>query len=243
MQHTDLISVLLERHGIHYTNAGSHIQRIKSSLSLGSPQQIESLAEEVIRTNAYLSDQVCVWPYDHVDAYNQRWKDLILCLELDGYRAENDRLIPIDPSVHEVAADVEDDLSRELSNSQLTETESIKQALSNAMEAFRRVPPDYNACLGNSRVALESLAKAIALKRRDTHPGNFDETAWGQVITYLRTSGFLTTKEEAGLTGVYSFISPGAHSPLGLGDEEMARLGLTFALSMCYFLIKLHNQP
>jgi hypothetical protein len=228
---------------MHFSNGGSLVQRTRFSLSLGTPQQIESLVDEVIRTNAFLADQVCGWPYDHCDAYNQRWNDLTLCLELDGYRVEDNRLIPIDPAIHGVAADVEDDLSRELSNAQIAEGQLIMQTISDAIEAFRRVPADHNGCLTNARVALQTLAKAIALKRRTTHPGTFNENSWGQVIMYLRTSGFITPKEEEGLTGTYSFISPGAHHPVAQDEQEMARLGLSFALSMCYFLVKLHNRP
>lgn len=243
LQNTATVAVLLEKHGLQFGDGDSFIQQIKLSLSLGTPQQIESLLEEVVATNAYLSDNARGLAYGQVNAYNQRWKDLIRCLELDGYRVEDIRLVPIDPTVHGSSANVEDDLSRELSSSQLVGAQAIQQAITNAIDAFHKVPAEYNACLGNARVAFETLARAIALQRRTTYPGSFDESSWGQIIQYLRTSEFITKKEEEGLTGVYSFISPGAHTPLGLGEEEMARLGLSLALSMCYFLIRSYNRP
>ena len=60
----------------------------------------------------------------------------------------------------------------------------------------------------------------------------------GQVAAYLRTSGFLTKAEEDGLTGVFSFVSAGAHTLLGQSEEEMTRLGRSMVVSMCYFLAK-----
>ncbi len=242
MQGASVAAVLLEKHGLQLTDNGTLVEMIKVSLSLATPQQIQSILEEVVGTEAYLSANFSDLAYGHVSPYNQRWNDLVRCLELDGYRVEDNELIPIDPTVHGVSTDIEDDLSRELSSSQLVSAQEIKQAISNAVEAFRRAPPDYNACLSNARVSLQSLAKAIAIQRRTTHPNGFDENSWGQIIRYLRTSGFIREKEEEGLTGVYSFISPGAHTPLSLDDEEMARLGLSLALSMCYFLVKSYNH-
>ena len=61
------------------------------------------------------------------------------------------------------------------------------------------------------------------------------------MLSYLRTSGLLTKQEEEGLAGVYSFVSPGAHTPLGLTEEEMVRLGRSLVASMAYFLTKRFN--
>ena len=48
----------------------------------------------------------------------------------------------------------------------------------------------------------------------------------------------LRVEEEQGLAGVFTFDSPGAHTPVGLTELEMTRLGRSLAVSMCYFLIK-----
>ena len=114
--------------------------------------------------------------------------------------------------------------------------------MENSATAFRRSPPDYNGCLSNARVALQTLATAIANVRTTTHPGSFDETKWGQILAYLRTSGLITKSEEEGLAGVSSFVSPGAHTPVGISEEEFARLGRSLVASMCYFLVKRYNQ-
>jgi hypothetical protein len=63
---------------------------------------------------------------------------------------------------------------------------------------------------------------------------------WGSVLTFLKTRGEISQEEEVGLAGVYRFISPGAHRSVGVSEEQMARLGRTFALNMCWFL--LHNH-
>ncbi len=106
------------------------------------------------------------------------------------------------------------------------------------------MPPDYNACLTHARVALQTLATSIAKKRQAAYGKTFDETKWGEVISYLRTSGLITDPEEKGLAGVFGFVSPGAHVPIGLTEEEMVRLGRSLVLGMCYFLVKRHRgQP
>jgi len=73
------------------------------------------------------------------------------------------------------------------------------------------------------------------------HPGSFDPTSWGEVIAYLKSSGFITSQEEEELAGVFTFVSPGAHSSVGLNEMKMTRLGRSLAASMCYFLIKSYN--
>ena len=102
---------------------------------------------------------------------------------------------------------------------------------------FRKTPPEYNGCLTNARVALESLVKSIAIAR-----GCSADVSWGQALSYLRTSGFISESEEKAIAGVYGFVSQGAHRPMALSEQEMARLGRNLAISMCYFIIKLYNQ-
>ena len=54
------------------------------------------------------------------------------------------------------------------------------------------------------------------------------------------TSGEITVEEEKGLAGVFGFLSPGAHRPVGIPEDQMTRLGRSFALNMCWFLLKNH---
>jgi hypothetical protein len=112
--------------------------------------------------------------------------------------------------------------------------------MNNSADHFRANPPDYNASLTSARIALETLAREVATERQTQRPGNFDPTKWGQVIAYLRTSDLVSKREEDGLTGVYSFISEGAHAPVGMTEQEMVRLGRNLAAGASYFLIKRH---
>ena len=61
-------------------------------------------------------------------------------------------------------------------------------------------------------------------------------------MSYLRTSDFITMEEEVALAGVFGLVSEGAHIPVGLTEQEMVRLGRTFIVGMCFFLVKRHNS-
>lgn len=160
---------------------------------------------------------------------------------LDGYGINGGHLIPVDPTI-EGSEPLDDDLTAELHECPLPEAEEVIRLLNNSTHAFRDVPPDYNACLTEARVALQTVATAIANERQKSFPGNFDQSKWGQVLAYLRTSDLITTQEEAGMTGVFSFVSQGAHRPVGLSEEEMTRLGRTLTIGMIYFLVKRYDE-
>ena len=136
----------------------------------------------------------------------------------------------------------DDDLTRELRDCDLDGMEEVIGVLSSSTDAFLKVPPDYNACLTDVRVALQTVAKSISIARRSTDGGSFDETKWGQVLSFLRKSTFLTQNEEEGISGVFTFVSTGAHTPLGLSEQEMARLGRGLTIGMIYFLVKRYNR-
>ena len=246
LQDQDFLSAFLEKHGLSGLPRWSNktvFDSLRSILESATPDQLSALLEEISRTGGkhqgdYESDlRARVTPKYR---YDDRREDLVHCLELDGYRLSEQGLTPVDPTVED-AAPPEDDLSAEVRGSGLPQSDEILEKLSSSTDAFRRSEPDYNACLTNARVALETLAKSIAKARQTTHPSSFQEDKWGQVLAYLRTSGLITKQEEEGVSGVYTFISPGAHRPIGLTEQEMARLGRSLAVSVCYFLIKLYN--
>lgn len=173
--------------------------------------------------------------------FDERMHDLTQCLLIDGYIVQDKNLLQADPSIAD-AAPVEDDLVIALRNSGAPQREAIIAKINDSAEAFRATPPDYNAALTNVRVALESLAVDVAAdvvhQRQIT--ATYNPSKWGEVIGFLRNSGELTIEEEKGLAGVYGFLSAGAHRPIGIPDSQMARLGRSFALNMCWFL--LHNR-
>ncbi|MBX9660403.1 MAG: hypothetical protein K2X00_17735 [Nitrospiraceae bacterium] len=162
---------------------------------------------------------------------------------LDGYHISGDtryEITLIDPTITD-AAPLEDDLSLELARSNLADRDEIARLMKNSGEDFRRQPADFNGSLTSARVSLETLAKGIASLRQQTTPMSGNPSKFGANIAYLRQIGFLDKNEEEGITGVYGFVSPGAHIPIGFTEEERVRLGRSMIASVCYFLAKKHN--
>jgi hypothetical protein len=150
-------------------------------------------------------------------------------------------IVPIDPTIAAVTP-LDDDLSGELSRSNLADRHEIIRLMKNSADDFCKQPQDFNGSLTSARVSLETLAKGIAAIHRATIPMLGDPTKFGAIVAYLRNQvGFLDVKEEAGIVGVYSFLSPGAHVPVGFTEEEMVRLGRSMIAAICYFLVKKHN--
>ncbi len=239
LQDGDLLAVLLEKHGFHGDEIAEAIQYRKgllaalvASLDVGGESEIAGLLDEIVCTSGDLRNRV-----SPRYRYDERFADLEQCLQLDGYLIANRKLVPIDPSIIG-APPVEDDLTRELGESGLPKAGDVIKKLGDSVEAFRASTPNYNASLNDARVALQTLATDIANVRVSAHPGTFDSAKWGSVIAYLRTSGFITEEEERGLVGVFGFVSPGSHRPLGFSESEFARLGRSLVAGMCWFLVK-----
>lgn len=173
--------------------------------------------------------------------FDERMHDLAQCLLLDGYIIQDKNLIQTDPSIAD-AAPLEDDLITALRNSNVSQAQEIITKINDSAESFRKTPADYNASLVNARVALETLARNVAARvaSRLQSPAAYNPSKWGDVLSFLRTSGEITAEEESGLAGVFRFLSPGAHRPVGIPEDQMARLGRSFALDMCWFLLKNH---
>jgi hypothetical protein len=193
---------------------------------------VGAMLEEVVRTQGDLRNRVT--PRYRFD---ERLDDLSRCLLLDGYKIEGKRVVPLDPSIPETPP-IEDDLLESLANSGLDFDRAIRQKLLDSAAAFRAVPPNYNACMNDGRVALESIAREIAKTLVRPSLPQYDSTKWGSILTFLRMADFLSAEEEHGLAGVYRFLSPGSHRPVGMTEAEMSRLARAIALSMCWFLVK-----
>ena len=214
----------------------SIVDVLRESIFAATADQVHSLLDEILRTQDDLRSRVS--PRYRND---ERWADVVRCLEFDGYRIEGQELHTVDPTI-EHATPLEDDLTTEIKRSSLPNAEAIVQVLEKSADAYRKTPPDHNGCLTNARVALQTLATGIAKRRQVKHPGSFDENTWGQVLAYLRTSRFVSEKEEKALAGVFSLVSDGAHVPVGLTEQEMVRLGRSLIVGMCFFLVKRLNS-
>lgn len=228
--------VILSKHGLRINiEHGRGLVDINNALrdQADSPGCL-AILEEVVRTNGDLSKQI-----KPRYRFTERFDDLKRCLTLDGYRVSERDMVPLDPSISDTPS-VEDELVQSIKATDLDPSEAIVRKLGDSAESFRRVPPDYNGCLTNARVALESVAREIAQKRfLDEPPGS---TKWGSVVAHLKSKDFFSTEEERGLVGVYAFLSPGAHRPVGLTEEEACRLGRSLALSMCWYLVKRYKS-
>lgn len=240
LQPPDVLRLLLNKYNFAYYDDPSQGECLARVCLEGESTRIHSMLDEVLRTGGDLRNNV-----NPRYRFDQRLGDLERCLELDGYRLnpvgsyDTYEMVSIEPAI-EGAVSAEDDLSLALGTSALEQAEEVRALLNHSADAFRRQPPDYNACLTNARIALQTLGTAVAKARAGAGPFPFEDTKWGQVVAFLRRSELITEREEEGLTGVYSFISEGAHVFVGLDEQEMTRLGRSLAVSMCYFLLKRH---
>ena len=234
-QEPQLIVALLTKHGARVSlQHGQVLCEIVNIVRGLGDRDVLSVLAEVVATAGDLRHRIA--PKYRFD---ERMHDLTQCLALDGYAIQNKRLIQIDPSITD-APPIDDDLILALQSSVAPHKLEIIQKINDSAQAFRSAPPDYNAALVNARVALETLASDIAVHIQGSGQPMFDPKKWGEVLRYLQVSGELTEEEEKGLAGVFRFLSPGAHRPVGIPQGQMARLGRSFALNMCWFLLQNH---
>jgi hypothetical protein len=175
-------------------------------------------------------------PTRHV--FDTRVRDLVSWLFHDGLAVNDGRLVATGAAVEE-ATGVRDLLLDELAASGLDADHALQRAVNEAAQAFRSEPPDFNESTTKVRIALETVgrrgASAIAMRRGIAAPAD----TWGAALGFLRISAqLMTVQEEQALSAVYTLISPGAHRPTGLTDEEWARLARTLALSATFFLVR-----
>ena len=227
----DVVHILLEKHDI--TAWGYSQIEISSVLSEADQSSIETLIDEIVRTNGDLRNRVS--PRYRFD---ERWSDFEKCLLLDGFRIEKNKILRIEPFIESIEP-VEDDLTNELNDPILTSSGEVIRHIKLSAEAFKQSSPDYNACLSHSRIALETIVREVAKHYNlDTDE---DTKAWGRSLSHLKNKEFITNKEESAIASTYTFISDGAHIPVGFTEEEFVRFGRNLAMSVCYFVIKKFN--
>lgn len=230
--------VLLGKYGVQHLSLshGQLLYGLLDTLRGLDDRTILLTLAEVIATSGDLRARV-----NPKYRFDERMHDLTQCLLLDGYIIQDKKLVQTDPSIAD-AAPLEDDLIEALQNSGAPRRQEIVTKINDSAIAFKAAPPDYNASLVNARVALETLAGDIAadVASRQQGPATYNPSRWGEVLAFLRSSGEITVEEEKGLAGVFGFLSPGAHRPVGIPEDQMTRLGRSFALNMCWFLLKNH---
>jgi len=228
------VATLLAKYGADMPHRGSFFaEGLREVVQALPAEQALALAAEAVATRSALRQ-----PISPKEPFDERFADLERCLLLDGYAVVDRALRRTDPSLAG-APSVEDDLIAALLTSAAPSREEIVRKVQDSAQAFRNVPPDYNAALTNARVALETMARGVAaalLAQGEAAPYNAGK--WGEVVGFLKARGEISQEEGRGLAGVYGFVSPGAHRPVGVPQEQMTRLGRTFALNMCWFLLQ-----
>ncbi len=232
------VVTLISKHDGHINlGLGTEMFDILNAVRNLQDHQVISVLAELVATEGNLRHHVT--PKYRFD---ERMHDLVQCLALDGYQVDKKWLLQTDPSIADASL-IDDDLVEALRSSGARSSESITQKIDDSAQAFRSNSPDYNASLVNARVALETLAGDIAhdlAGSAKVTPLPFDRAKWGSIISYLRTSCAISAEEEKGLASVYFFLSTGAHRPMAIGisEAQMTRLGRSFALNMCWFLLQ-----
>jgi hypothetical protein len=213
VQGIDRIEVLLRKYSVQVSFSKSTLlSELLDVLNTIDEHTILLILSEVIRTSKDLRAHA-----EKKYQFDTRMDDLTQCLLLDGYIIKEDQLVQSDPSIAD-AAPFEDDLIIALNNSGLPRSQEIISRINASTASFRNSPPDYNAALTNARVALETLAVDIAAEIAiQTSPSpSYNTSKWGEIIGFLKCANYITSEEEKGLAGVYGFISPGAHKPIGI---------------------------
>lgn len=167
--------------------------------------------------------------------FDGRLADLRARLRADGFEVIEDGLLRIMPSA-ESAAKISDGLEQLLTDSDLDPDGKLRRLLRESYESIAATPPDLNGSTTKARIALETIvrraAAAIARRRGKQAPSD----SWGAALQYLRSEAVLAPTEEEAIAKVYTLISPGAHVPKGLTDEQWALVARTFAVSGAYFI-------
>lgn len=168
--------------------------------------------------------------------FEERMTDARAWLLHDGFELVDGVLVQAAPAVEE-ATQLRNHLIELLAASPLDHDGKIRSMLEASKDAFGAQPPDVNAATTHVRIALETIARRAAPIFMAKANLNISTGTWGAAVSALVATAVLSKEEESGITAAYTFISPGAHVPLGLSELEWARLVRTIALSMCYFLM------
>lgn len=233
---TDSAAVLIYKHlGLQLDDMPrSGILGYVGVLEASDPKAAMELVKELMRASAAIRASARAR-----SVFDGHWRELERWLLHDGWILDNDQLVRLAPAAEE-ASGVRDALIEQLGVSGLDADGAISRCIEDAAQAFVREPPDFNACTTNVRITLETIARNAARFRSVSGGAPYEIDSWGHALAYLKRASVLDADEEAVLARVYTFISPGAHVPSGVTEEEWARLARTFGLGAAYFILKKH---
>jgi hypothetical protein len=196
------------------------------------PEALRAMVTELLANNKLVRSAA---PVKHV--FESGVDDLARWALHDGWIVENGALLRVTPAAEE-ATGVRDKFLQDLAASGLDADGAIKAAVENSSKDFVAVPPDFNGSTTKVRIALETVGRRGAAAIAKKMGGRYPEDSWGKALQFLKATGVIEPQEEEILARVYTFISPGAHVPKGVTEEEWARLARTFGLSSAYFLLR-----
>ncbi len=174
--------------------------------------------------------------------FDERLHDLTQCLLLDGYIIKSKMLVQTDPSITD-AAPLEDDLIDALQKSGLpVRRKSSPRSMTRLARSARHHPTTMPRSLMPAWRWRRWPVTWLPIMPRSSrhHPPTTHRSGAKCLCSCEASSGEITVEEEKGLAGVFGFLSPGAHRPMGIPEDQMTRLGRSFALHMCWFLLKNH---
>ncbi len=205
-------------------------------LAEAPPDALRAMLSELLANNKALRSAA---PVKHV--FDSSIEDLERWALHDGWIVEEGTLVRVTPATEE-ATGIRDKFLQDIATSGLDDDSAIKTAAENSSKDFVAQPPDFNGSTTNVRIALETVARRAAMVIEARNSGGvypeYLQYTWGKALLFLRTTGVIEPQDEEILTRVYTFISPGAHVPKGITEEEWARLARTFGLSSAYFFLR-----
>ena len=196
------------------------------------PEALKNMLTEILANNKILYSEA---PVKHV--FKSGVEELERWALHDGWIVENSALVRVTPAAEEITG-IRDKFLQDVHSSGLDDDGAINKAVEDSSKDFVAEAPDFNGSTTNVRIALETVARRAAIATAKMKGGGYPEDSWGKALNFLRSTGVIELPEEEILARVYTFISPGAHVPKGITEEEWARLARTFGLSSAYFLLK-----
>ncbi|SDM41269.1 hypothetical protein [Halarsenatibacter silvermanii] len=219
----------------HNKKTDYFLEELKEIISESTEEAVLDIIDEILRVRRTYRNKV-----NPKYKFDERWGELKRCLLLEGLKIEEGELKRVEPEI-EGSNSAEENLKKEILNSDLQKRDDIVLLIENSSDAFIKPEPDFNGSLSNIRTALETLAKSIAKKIIENAEEDKEISSWGVYISYLKSKDFIGENEEDALTGVYSLLSELHHPLVGFSEEELTSFARAMGLRMCYFLIKKYN--
>lgn len=211
---------------------GSKIPRPRTIVNEASHSVIRSMLVELLSANKVLRAAAPLkGVFDESVGELQRW-----ALH-DGWIVERTELVRVTPLAEEVTG-IRDKFAEDLASSPLDHDGAIRVTLDGSSKDFVAQPPDFNGSITKARIVLETVGRRAAQHIAAANGVPYPEDSWGKALVLLRAQSVIEPTEEEILARVYTFVSPGAHVPKGITEEEWARLSRTFSVSSSYFLLR-----